>query len=42
MVNTVNVRGKLISNKKITQRGDGRKSVKLKANINSKIRIKKV
>lgn len=42
MVNTVNVRGKLISNKKITQRGDGRKKVKLKANINSKIRIKKV
>lgn len=42
MANTVNVRGKLISNKKITQRGDGRKKVKLKANINSKIRIKKV
>jgi hypothetical protein len=42
MANTVSVRGKLLSNKKITQRGDGRKTVKLKANINSKIRIKKV
>ena len=42
MANVTKIRGKLISNKKITQRCDGRKSVKLKANINSKIRIKKV
>lgn len=42
MANTVNVKGKLLAKKKITQRGAGNKRVKLKANINSKIRIRRV
>lgn len=42
MANITRINGKLISNKKISQKGVGKKKVKLIVNRNTRIRIRKV